>query len=74
MPELLTVSDIMGRYNCERQAASRIMDKMPVLRVGKRKFIRAADLMDWEESRTEYPVTIARRTKPTTNKIARRKY
>ena len=55
--DILTTADIMARYGCERQTASKIMHKLPMFRVGNRIFVRARDLTEWEESRTEYPIS-----------------
>lgn len=55
MPDLLTVAEVMQRYGVHRQSASAIMHQMPVIKVGNRLFVRARDLLQWEESRTVYP-------------------
>lgn len=73
MPELLRTEDIMDRYGCERHTATAIMRKLPVLKVGKRLFVRKADLQDWEETRMEYPMAKTRHTTQTITKIARRR-
>ena len=63
----------MERYGCERHTASSVMRKIPVFRVGKRMFVRAKDLIAWEESRMEYPVAAIKRTTATVTKIPRKK-
>jgi hypothetical protein len=72
VPDILSVQDLMARYRCERHTASKIMSKLPKFRVGKRLFVKAVDLLNWEESRIEYPMTEFRRTVPTITKIPRR--
>ena len=71
MPDILTTADVMLRYGCERHTAASIMHKLPVFRVGKKMFVKMRDLLNWEESRIEYPSVQIRTT--TTTKIARRK-
>lgn len=72
MPDLLTTADIMQRYGCERHTAAAIMRKLPVFKVGKRLFIKARDLMAWEESKTEYPMIKVRNTAQAVARIPRR--
>lgn len=56
MTDLLTTEDVAARYLMERHAAARLMKTLPTLRVGKRLFVRACDLTEWERKRTDYPV------------------
>lgn len=73
MPDLLTTADIMQRYSCERHKAASIMRDLPCFKVGKRLFVKARDLMAWEESRTEYPVGKIKITAQAVTTIPRRK-
>ena len=74
MPDILTTADIIQRYGCERHTAARIINSLPRFRVGKRLFVKMADLLNWEESRIEYPMpeTMTRHTMQIT-RITRRK-
>lgn len=66
MTELITVEDFAARYQCERHYAAKLMKKsLPVIRVGKRMFVKATDLMEWERKRTDYPVREAARCSTT---------
>lgn len=75
MPDILSVQDLMMRYGCERHTAAKIIKGLPKFRVGKRLFVKMVDLLNWEESRIEYPMpeTMTRSTRQTITKIARRK-
>ena len=64
MPDLMTLQDVMSRYHIQRQAASVLMRKLPVIRIGGRLFVRKADLLEYEQAQTEYPVTAPRKTAP----------
>ena len=69
---MLTTVDVMSRYSCERQTAAAIMKRLPWFKVGKRIFVKAVDLEQWEESKTVYPVA-ARQHRTQTTKISRRR-
>lgn len=56
MSDLLTTDDIIARYQVERHTAASIMRQLPSFKVGKRLFVRADDLIEWERKRTVYPV------------------
>ena len=55
MTELLGIADIMERYGLQRATAASYMKKLPTLKVGRRLFVRAADLEAWEADRIHYP-------------------
>ena len=74
MPDLLSTADVMQRYQCERHTAASIMHKMPVLKVGGRLFVKVADLVRWEERRTQYPSGTIKRSPADDGKIPRRSY
>ena len=57
MQDLLPTEYIMERYQMKRQAAAKLMYKMPVVKIGKRIFVREKDLEAWEQQKTVYPVT-----------------
>ena len=57
MQDLLSTEYIMERYQMKRQAAAKLMYNMPVVKIGKRIFVRARDLENWEQQKTVYPVT-----------------
>lgn len=57
MQDLLSTEHIMERYQMKRQAAAKLMYNMPVVKIGKRIFVRARDLENWEQQKTVYPVT-----------------
>lgn len=73
MPDILTISDIMRRYGCVRQTAGKIMKKLPFFVIGGRKFVKARDLQDYEESLIEYPAISVPRTVTVEMRIPRRK-
>jgi hypothetical protein len=56
MQDLLSTEYIMERYSMKRQAAAKLMYNMPVIKIGKRIFVRARDLENWEQQKTVYPV------------------
>ena len=53
MEKLLSVSDIMARYQCSRQTAIRYMQKMEHME--KPYMVRASVLEAWERERTVRP-------------------
>lgn len=57
MQDLLSTEYIMERYSMKRQAAAKLMYNMPVVKIGKRVFVRARDLENLEQQKTVYPVT-----------------
>ena len=58
MQDLLSTEYIMERYSMKRQAAAKLMNNnLPVIKIGKRIFVRARDLENWEQQKTVYPVT-----------------
>lgn len=58
MQDLLSTEYIMERYSMKRQAAAKLMNNnLPVVKIGKRIFVRARDLENWEQQKTVYPVT-----------------
>lgn len=58
MQDLLSTEHIMERYSMKRQAAAKLMNNnLPVVKIGKRIFVRARDLENWEQQKTVYPVT-----------------
>ena len=58
MQDLLSTEYIMERYEMKRQAAAKLMNNnLPVVKIGKRIFVRARDLENWEQQKTVYPVT-----------------
>ena len=58
MQDLLSTEYIMERYSMKRQAAAKLMNNnLPVVKIGKRIFVRAWDLENWEQQKTVYPVT-----------------
>ena len=58
MQDLLSTEYIMERYAMKRQAAAKLMNNnLPVVKIGKRIFVRARDLENWEQQKTVYPVT-----------------
>jgi len=63
MQDLLPTEYIMERYSMKRQAAAKLMYNMPVVKIGKRIFVRAKDLEAWEQQKTVYPVTAIRTPK-----------
>jgi len=63
MQDLLSTEYIMERYQMKRQAAAKLMYNMPVVKIGKRIFVRARDLENWEQQKTVYPVTPIRTPK-----------
>lgn len=63
MQDLLPTEYIMERYQMKRQAAAKLMYNMPVVKIGKRIFVRARDLENWEQQKTVYPVTPIRTPK-----------
>ena len=49
-PALLTVRDVMARYNLrDRRSARRVMDAAGAFRIGAGLFVRLADLLAFEE-------------------------
>lgn len=58
MERLLSVSDIMDRYQCSRQTAIRYMQKMEHME--KPYMVRASVLEAWERSRTVQPPEVIR--------------
>lgn len=57
MTDLLTVEDIMARYRmADDDTARRHMRKLPCIKIGKRLFVRADDVAEWERKNTIYPV------------------
>ncbi len=63
MTELLTVTDVMERYNIERHSAGKIIRQLPYFKIGNKLFIRSNDLYEWERNRTFYPVVSLPRRK-----------
>lgn len=63
MQDLLSTEYIMERYQMKRQAAAKLMYNLPVVKIGKRIFVRARDLENWEQQKTVYPVTPIRTPK-----------
>lgn len=63
MQDLLSTEYIMERYSMKRQAAAKLMYNMPVVKIGKRIFVRAKDLEAWEQQKTVYPATAIRTPK-----------
>lgn len=64
MQDLLPTEYIMERYQMKRQAAAKLMNNnLPVVKIGKRIFVRARDLENWEQQKTVYPVTAIRTPK-----------
>lgn len=63
MQDLLSTEYIMERYSMKRQAAAKLMYNMPVVKIGKRIFVRVKDLEAWEQEKTVYPVTPIRSRK-----------
>ena len=55
MDKLITTKDLMERYKVGRQAAARMMYKMPVIKIGRALFVKEKDLEDLERSKTMYP-------------------
>ena len=64
MQDIFSVDDVKRRYGCERHLAADIIRKLPSFKVGRRLFVKASDLSDWENSRIEYPVQPAKRGIP----------
>ena len=58
MDRLLSVADLMDRYQCSRQTAIRYMQKLEHLE--KPYQIRESVLMAWERSRTVKPPEVIR--------------
>ena len=56
MQDLLSTEYIMERYQMKRQAAAKLMYNMPVIKIGKRIFVRERDLEAYEQGKTEYPI------------------
>lgn len=61
--DTVSIADIMARYGCERQTASKIMHRLHPFRIGGKLFIYAHDLAAYEESRREYPAPRGRACK-----------
>lgn len=58
MERLLSVADLMDRYQCSRQTAIRYMQKLEHLE--KPYMIRESVLMAWERERTVKPASVIR--------------
>lgn len=58
MERLLSVSDLMARYQCSRQTAIRYMQKLEHME--KPYMIRASVLEAWERERTVKPPEVIR--------------
>ena len=58
MEKLLSVSDLMDRYQCSRQTAIRYMQKLEHME--KPYMIRSSVLEAWERSRTVVPPEVIR--------------
>lgn len=58
MEQLLSVADLMERYQCSRQTAIRYMQKLEHME--KPYMIRESVLMAWERSRTVRPPEVIR--------------
>jgi len=58
MERLLSVADLMNRYQCSRQTAIRYMQKMEHME--KPYMVRASVLEAWERSRTVQPPEVIR--------------
>ena len=58
MERLLSVQDLMDRYQCSRQTAIRYMQKLEHME--KPYMIRESVLMAWERSRTVKPPEVIR--------------
>lgn len=72
MTELLGIADIMERYGLQRATAASYMKKLPTLKVGRRLFVRAADLEAWEADRIRYPAIRITAAAHTFDRIPRR--
>ena len=59
MERLLSVADLMERYQCSRQTAIRYMQKLEHME--KPYMIRASVLEAWERERTVKPAEVIRR-------------
>ena len=59
MEKLLTVRDMMNRYQCSRQTASRYMRKLEHME--KPLTVRASVVEQWERERTVRPPEVVRR-------------
>lgn len=72
--DILTVEMICARYQCARHTASAIMHRIPCFYAGKRLFVRAKDLDEWERGQMIYPLPKGgRKPKETLYAIPRRK-
>ena len=58
MEKLLSVADLMARYQCSRQTAIRYMQKLEHME--KPYMIRASVLESWERERTVKPPEVIR--------------
>lgn len=58
MERLLSVQDLMDRYQCSRQTAVRYMQKMEHME--KPYMVRASVLEAWERERTVKPASVIR--------------
>lgn len=57
MTDLLTTEQIAARYQmASKEEAAKWMHKLPCFKVGKRLFVRADDVTEWERKNTVYPV------------------
>ena len=59
MERLLSVKDLMDRYQCSRQTAIRYMQKMEHME--NPYMVRSSVLQEWERSRTVVPAEAVRR-------------
>jgi len=58
LPELLSTEKITDRYKMAstEEAAKWMHNKLPCIKIGKRLFVRADDVAEWERKNTIYPV------------------
>lgn len=55
MPDILTIYDIMQRYDCTKSTAEKIMGQLPTFRIENTRFVKLRDLQNYEERIMQYP-------------------
>lgn len=56
MPDILTIYDIMQRYDCTKSTAKEIMGQLPTFRIEEdTRFVKLRDLQNYEERIMQYP-------------------